>query len=175
MDPNLISALCTRCGLCCDGSLFADAELASREATALEILGVEIDDADESEPALLLQPCAALNGKQCSIYPHRPRCCQTFECRLLKQVESGAISIDRAQQKIANALKEVGRLKPLIAGLGQREERLSLKERCSDALTLSSASTDDLQMNRSRADAKVAITRVQKLLQQTFLQDSKAE
>ena len=169
MKASLTNVLCVRCGLCCDGSLFADAELATRETTALEVLGLEIEDADKGEPALLLQPCAALKGKRCSIYPHRPNCCRTFECRLLKQVGSGSISVDRAKEIIANTLKEVGRVKVLIAQLGQREERLPLKERFSEALALSSNITDDRHTNRKRADVKMAITRVQNLLQKTFL------
>jgi Fe-S-cluster containining protein len=169
MKPSLANVLCIRCGLCCDGSLFADAELAARETAALEVLGVEIEDADRGEPALLLQPCAAFKRKRCSIYPHRPNCCRTFECRLLKQVESGAISVDRAEETIVNTLKEIGRTKVLIAQLGQRDERLPLKERFSEALALSSNISDDPEMNRKRADVKMAITRVQNLLKQTFL------
>src|SRR5882672_5017171 len=169
MKPNPANVLCMGCGLCCDGSLFADAELAARETTALDILGLEIEDADQAEPALLLQPCAAFKRKRCSIYPHRPNCCRTFECRVLRQVESGAISIERAQEKIANALEEIGRVKALMAQLGQHDQRLPLQERFSEALTLSSNITDDPRMNRKRADAKIAITRVQNLLQQTFL------
>jgi len=171
MKPNLANVLCVRCGLCCDGSLFADAELAARETTTLEVLGVEIEDADEDEPALLLQPCAAFKRKRCSIYPHRPNCCRTFECRLLKQVGNGAISVDRAKETIANTLKEVARVRVLIAQLGQRDERLPLKERFSEALALSSSITDDPRINRKRADVKMAITRVQNLLQERFLED----
>src|SRR3954468_24728555 len=114
MKPNLTNVLCIGCGLCCDGSLFADPELAARETTALDILGLEIEDADHGEPAVLLQPCAAFKRKRCSIYAHRPNCCRTFECRLLKQAESGAISVERAKEKIANALKEIGRVKVLM-------------------------------------------------------------
>lgn len=169
MKPNLTNLLCTRCGLCCNGSLFADAELAARETTALEVLGLEIEDAGQGEPALLLQPCAAFKRKRCSIYPHRPNCCRTFECRVLKQLESGAISVDRAKETIASALKEIRRVKVLMAQLGQRDQRLPLQERFSEALTLSSHITDDPRMNRKRADAKIAITRLQNLLQQTFL------
>ena len=169
MKPNLTSGLCLQCGLCCDGSLFADVELAARETTALEVLGLEIEDGEKREPALLLLPCAAFKRKRCSIYPHRPDCCRTFECRLLKQVESGAISIDRAEEKIGNAFKEIARLKVLMAQLGQRDERLSLKERCNEALALSSDLTDDPQMSRKRGDLKIAITRVQNMLQNTFL------
>src|SRR5438445_3020392 len=123
MKPSLTDTLCTRCGLCCDGSLFADVELASSdEASALEVMGLEIEDDDEDDGGLLLQPCAALKGKRCSIYPHRPDCCRTFECRLLQQVRRGAVSVERARQKIAEALKRVERVKELIVQLGQGNE-----------------------------------------------------
>ena len=86
MEPSLTDTLCTRCGLCCDGSLFADVELAGRaEATRLEVMGLEIED-DDTAGGLLLLPCGALRGRLCSIYPHRPECCRTFECRLLQDV-----------------------------------------------------------------------------------------
>src|SRR3989442_1734862 len=112
MKPSLTDTLCTRCGLCCDGSLFADVELANTdEASALEVMGLEIDDADEDEGGLLLQPCRALKGRRCSIYPHRPGCCRTFECRLLQEVKRGAVSIEQAKEKIAEALKRIERIK----------------------------------------------------------------
>jgi hypothetical protein len=63
MKPSLTDTLCTRCGLCCDGSLFADVELANGdEASALEVMGLEIEDADEDDSGLLVQPCGALQG-----------------------------------------------------------------------------------------------------------------
>ena len=40
MTASLTDTLCTKCGLCCDGTLFADVELSSSaEVTGLEILG----------------------------------------------------------------------------------------------------------------------------------------
>src|SRR5437870_7428675 len=102
MKPSLTDTLCTRCGLCCDGSLFADVELAnSDEAGALEVMGLEIEDADADSGALLLQPCGALKERRCSIYLHRPECCRTFECRLLQDVRRGAVGIVAAKAKIA--------------------------------------------------------------------------
>ena len=89
MKPSLTDTLCTRCGLCCDGSLFGDVELVGPgEATRLEIMGLEIDD-NQADGDLLLQPCAALQGRRCGIYAHRPKCCRSFECRLLEDVRSG--------------------------------------------------------------------------------------
>ena len=169
MKPSLTDTLCTRCGLCCDGSLFADVELASSdEAAALEVMGLEIEE-EEEEGGLLLQPCAALKGKRCSIYPHRPDCCRTFECRLFQEVKCGAVGVERAKAKIAEALKRIGRVKELIVQLGPGNERLPLKERCGEALALSEELAADPAMNRKRAELKVAITSVESLIRETFL------
>jgi Fe-S-cluster containining protein len=151
MKSSLTDTLCTRCGLCCDGSLFADVELANGdEASALEVMGLEIEDADEDDGGLLVQPCGALQGKRCSIYPHRPDCCGTFACRLLQEVERGAVGV-----------------KELIVQLGTGAEPLPLKERCVEALALSEAAGP--AMNRKRAELQAAMTSVERLVQATFL------
>ena len=172
MQPSLTHTLCTRCGLCCDGSLFADVELASRdEASALEVMGLDIEDADDDEidGGLLLQPCGALKGKQCSIYPYRPNCCRTFECRLLQEVKRGAVGVDRAKEKIAEALKRIQRVKELVVALRQVNERLTLKERCVEALALGEDIAGEPEMNRRREELEAAMISVERLIQETFL------
>jgi Fe-S-cluster containining protein len=89
------ASLCLDCGLCCDGTLFADVELKdSRESAAIEAMGLEVDDEDGCE--LLIQPCRALEGTRCKIYPHRPECCRTFECGLLMKVRRGMVEASEA-------------------------------------------------------------------------------
>jgi len=170
MKPSLTDALCTRCGLCCDGSLFADVELASGdEASALEVMGLEIEDDDEDGGGLLLQPCGALKGRRCSIYPHRPDCCRMFECRLLQEVKRGMAGVERAKGKIAEALKRIGRVKELVVQLGTGNERLPLKEHCVEALALSEAAAAGPAVKRKRAELQAAMTSVERLVQTTFL------
>jgi len=170
MKPSLTDTLCTRCGLCCGGSLFADVELASRdEAAALEVMGLDIEDDDEADGELLLQPCAALKGKRCSIYPYRPNCCRTFECRLLQEVRRGAVSVDRAKDRIAEALKRIQRVKELVVALGQVNEHLPLKERCAEALVLGEDIAGDPEMNRKCEQLEAAMISVERLIQETFL------
>jgi len=170
MKPSLTATLCTRCGLCCDGSLFADVELASNdEASALEVMGLDIEDDDQGDGGLLWQPCRGLKGKRCSIYAHRPDCCRTFECRLLQDVKRGKVGVDPAKKRIAQALREIERVKKLVVQLGQVNERLPLKERCLEALALSEQVEADPQRNRTRAKLEAAMTSVESMIRETFL------
>jgi Fe-S-cluster containining protein len=167
MRTSLTDKLCTRCGLCCDGSLFADVELAGRaEASGLEVMGLEIED-DDADGALLLQPCVALRRKQCGIYAYRPQCCRTFECRLLQEVRCGAVGVEGAGKLIAGTLKQIARMKELLAQLGQRDERLPLKERCAEALAGGARSNPEV--NRNRVELEAAMSAVERLLRTRFL------
>ncbi|MBI3880291.1 MAG: YkgJ family cysteine cluster protein [Verrucomicrobia bacterium] len=167
MKPSLTDTLCTRCGLCCDGSLFADVELAgASEAAGLEAMGLEIED---DENGLLLLPCGALRGKLCGIYAHRPECCRTFECRLLQDARRGAVTVERAGEHIAEALKRVARVRELAVELGQRDVRLPLKERYAEALALADDAGTDAALNRKRAELEAEMNAVEGLIRRRFL------
>jgi len=106
MSETPAQSLCTQCGLCCTGAIFADVELRDeKEATAMECLGLEIEEEDGR--SLLIQPCRALRGKRCGVYAHRPDCCRRFECKVLKDFESGKISVTKA-------LGTINRLRGLV-------------------------------------------------------------
>lgn len=167
MSASLTDTLCTRCGLCCDGSLFADVELVGEpEATRLEILGLEVEDGDESG-GLLVQPCAALRGRRCGIYAHRPKCCRTFECRLLQDVRRGTVPVERAAEHVAEALSRIRRVHGLLAQLGQRHVRLPLRERCAEALAGEAGANQEV--SRKRAELEAAMSAVERLMRRTFL------
>ena len=101
MSASLETVLCTKCGLCCNGSFLADIEISREEALRLEAGGLEVEEEDGN--ALLIQPCAALKGKRCSIYAYRPKCCRTFECLLLKRARQGEVSVVKAGEMIERA------------------------------------------------------------------------
>jgi len=167
MDPSLTDTLCTRCGLCCDGSLFAEVELSGpAEATRLEILGLEIEEGDATHP-LLQEPCTALRGRLCSIYPHRPECCRTFECRLLQDVRRGAVSVERAGEHITEAHERIARVTGLLAQLGRSDRRLPLRERCAEALAREPSA--DPAVNRRRAALGAAMAAMEGWIRRRFI------
>jgi hypothetical protein len=170
MKPSLTDTLCTRCGLCCDGTLFADVELAGRaEATRLEVLGLEIED-DDGRGQLLVQPCAALHGTRCTVYAHRPSCCRTFECRLLQDVRRGAVSVEEAGATIVATLELVRRAKALLVELAQEDARLPLVERVAEALADEAEAKADVTARRAKLAATMASLRTS--IERSFLAGS---
>lgn len=167
---NLTDALCTECGLCCNGSLFSDVELASpRELSALEVLGLEVEEDDDTSEGLLLQPCGALNGTRCSIYAHRPKCCRTFECRLLRDTEQGIVTLDQARQIVREVSKQIENVKILIDQLGAGAGHLPLKERALEALEASGNALATPGIKTKRNALARAIASLEKLIAKTFL------
>jgi hypothetical protein len=162
--PSLTDTLCSTCGFCCDGTLFADVELGRAEAARLESMNVEIEVA---EGALLSQPCAALKGKRCSIYAHRPACCRTFECQLLQETRSGAVPVERALERIADAQAQIRRVRALLGELGMGRTRLPLKERCAAALSRDVPVTPEVE--RLRAELDAAVRTLERTIETTFL------
>lgn len=166
MPKSLTDRLCTHCGLCCDGSLFGDVELASRkEADGLTILGLEIDDDGDGE--VLVQPCRALQGTRCGVYAHRPECCRTFACRLLLDAGSGAVSVERARTLIDLTLADIGRVTALLPRPGRGAARLPLRERCAEALATEPGRLPATV--RRRARLQDAIERADRRIREHFL------
>jgi len=167
MTPVLTDTLCTKCGLCCDGTLFADVELVGQsEVARLEMMGMEVEDESRSV-GLLSQPCAALRGTRCSIYDHRPKCCRVFECHLLQNAQSGAVTVERALEQIADARGQIRHVRALLGRLGNRDEEIPIKERCAETLAAEGDATSDTIQDRAALEAAMAT--LEKTIWNTFL------
>src|SRR5436189_3011298 len=155
MTPLLTDTLCTKCGLCCDGTLFADVELVGQaEIARLEIMGMDIEGEGRNK-GLLSQPCAALRGTRCGIYAHRPKCCQVFECHLLQNAQRGTVTVERAMEQIADARKQIQQVRAMLGRLGNRDEGLPIKERCAETLAAEGGATSETI--RVHAELKAAM------------------
>lgn len=88
------SELCLACGLCCSGSIFAEA-LVDPETDAQPLSTGAFDAAEvDGKPAFALG-CSLLRGAECQIYDRqRPRVCGAFDCAVLRQWKQGQASGD---------------------------------------------------------------------------------
>ena len=170
MTLLLTDTLCTNCGLCCDGTLFADVELVGQaEVARLEIMGMDVED-EGRNTGLLSQPCAALRGTRCGIYAHRPKCCRVFECHLLQNAQRGAVSVERAMEHISDARGQIQQVRVMLGRLGNRDEGLPIKERCAETLAAKGGTSEAI---RNRAELEAAMATLEKTIWNTFLGSGK--
>lgn len=94
------SALCTACGMCCNGSLFRKVPFREDERGFVESLELEIHEG--KRPGFLL-PCPKLDDATCTIYPDRPSRCDEFACKLLKRFKAEEIGWDDATDIVRQA------------------------------------------------------------------------
>ncbi|HEX7861643.1 MAG TPA: YkgJ family cysteine cluster protein [Verrucomicrobiae bacterium] len=184
-DDSDASSLCVECGLCCDGSLFSEVELASDdEGAALESVGLQIEDSDDDEPAVLMQPCGALCGTRCSIYAQRPECCRTFECKVLRNLRGRAnpptavsisgkaqrelrTTLDSARAKIRDLRQKVAAIEGVLDGLGC-DGSLPIRERCFEAQEMLS-DRNDYNSRAISVELSELVAEVQEIVSRDFL------
>jgi len=110
------AALCTNCGLCCDGTFYSAARLKpGDDRVFMQSVGVLFSE-DEREFHL---PCSCLDSKRCSIYERRFSTCREFRCRLLDDFESGRVTLTEALSVVAtgSALRDALRAALREAGI----------------------------------------------------------
>ncbi|HWX22869.1 MAG TPA: YkgJ family cysteine cluster protein [Candidatus Binatia bacterium] len=126
--------LCLSCGLCCNGVIFARVQLQpGDDAARLRSLGLPLPERSAAPSALRArqfpQPCSALDGCRCRIYPERPHYCRQFECLLLKSVEAGKTRREAALEIIGTARQRADKVRRLLRELGDTDERTALSAR----------------------------------------------
>jgi Fe-S-cluster containining protein len=123
--------LCLSCGLCCNGTIFANVKLQpGDDAARLRDLGLRISIPRSASPtAQFTQPCAALEGCRCRIYDQRPRYCREFECVLLKSVKAGELKPAAALRIIGVAKQRSDKVRELLRDLGETDEQATLAAR----------------------------------------------
>ena len=104
---------------------------------------------------------------RCSVYAHRPHVCRTFECRLLKDVRAGEVTVEQAGALIGEAHEQLAHLRTLLAALGQRASRLPLRERIAEALAREPSA--DAEKQARREELHHALEVVEESIRRTFL------
>jgi Fe-S-cluster containining protein len=131
---DAVSQLCPKCGLCCNGVLFADVELRKGDdAKRLAGLGLSLEKKGRHQA--FIQPCAGFDGRRCRIYTDRPKRCRTFECGLLKRVQAGELGAGAALKTIVQAKRQAEKVCKLLRCAGSDDERLALSQRYVQAMS----------------------------------------
>ena len=131
MAEDYIQELCLKCGMCCNGVIFADVRLQSvRESARVSALGLPISTPRSTANAPRLnQPCSAFKDCRCTIYDDRPSYCRKFECALLKSVGAGEEDIGTALRIIRKTHRSAEKVRVLLRELGNNDETLALNKR----------------------------------------------
>ena len=165
---SAIDQLCLQCGLCCDGTLFADVELrAGDDAKQLKKLGLPIASKGKSKLAFP-QSCACFDGKLCRIYEQRPKRCRQFACGLLKQVEAGRLDPPTALKTIGTARKQFEKVNTLLVAMGQGDRAVALTQRFSSAMSAPINLADDANAE-NYGELMAAMDQLMQQLQRDFL------
>ena len=131
---DVSSRLCLACGLCCDGTLFADVELQPGDsAERLRALGQKLrrgKDSTGNSVQKFSQPCPALGPDcRCAFYADRPTRCREFDCAVLRSVQSGELTPEAALRRIRHARKQRDAVRSALAALGNEEVARPLSQR----------------------------------------------
>jgi Fe-S-cluster containining protein len=166
---DAVSQLCPNCGLCCDSTLFRDAELQRGDnAKRLAGLGLSLEKKGRNKLAFA-QPCACFDGKFCGIYSERPKRCRTFECGLLKRVQADELAVNAALKKISEAKKRAENVRGLLRSLGEKNESLALTKRYAQAMSEPVDLSDGEGDAELRGELMLAVGDLMQQLQRDFL------
>ncbi len=128
--PDL-QALCLECGMCCDGTIFADVKLSPADMSRIApsaAIGIGIIK------QALKQPCPGWTGGACAIYRKRPEHCRNFDCALLQKVISARTAPERALNTIRSCRRKAEKVRSLLRQLGDRNEHLAVMTRFRNTL-----------------------------------------
>lgn len=165
---NCVDQLCPKCGLCCNGVLFADVRLQKNDdARRLTELGLPLKQ-KAGRPAFP-QPCSCLDGTLCRIYAERPEHCRAFECGLLKRVQTGEMDVAIALRKIAEAQRLAERVRHWLRRLGDRNETLALTRRYAGVMRKPVDLSGPDEAVEGRGELMLAVNDLMHTLQRDFL------
>ena len=168
-DRDVINELCSECGLCCNGVLFADVQLQPADSPT-RLLALHLELHRRRNKAAFAQPCSCWAGNSCRIYSERPTQCRAFVCGTLKRVELRKLSTIRALVLIARAKKQVARIEKLFVRLGDSEAHLPLSKRYARIMAQPLDLGGDPNVLTLRSQLTAAMDRLMKTLDRNFRQ-----
>jgi hypothetical protein len=168
-NPLKASRLCASCGLCCNGVLFADVKLGSKDAvTVLADHGLPIRR--RGGRCAFDQPCVALQvDGHCGVYADRPGMCRAFECGVLQQMLTGQVSETEALHVIGQAQKLARKVGGLLERSGNLDIHRPLARRYQAVMRQPIDLAAGDEAGDLRGELMLAVHALMELLHQRFL------
>jgi Fe-S-cluster containining protein len=165
------ASICVSCGLCCDGTIFSDFELADDDdRQALEAVGVVLIRKEDRDVAL--QPCAALEGTRCMVYEGRPQICRDFRCELLQRHDTGEVDTAEALSLIDATIQLRNRVRAAVdAYLGPAGGSTGLEDRMRAARAKIAAAPDPEAEESAQAVTLMYMISLRGRLRRSFASD----
>jgi len=111
------SILCLSCGLCCDGTLFAHANLIPEDDDARLQANGFVVFMNKDKRAFRLG-CHHHQERRCTLYQSwRPDVCGSFKCKLLQRMERDEISLEQARATVDEALDHSAQVRAQLDAL----------------------------------------------------------
>lgn len=110
------TTLCLSCGICCTGVLHPSAHLRHEELELAAALGLKVLDPTGEDPDPYFElGCHHFQGR-CSVFPHRPRVCGDYQCRLLTDYLEERITLEEGLAVVREARENIARVEAKVSG-----------------------------------------------------------
>jgi Fe-S-cluster containining protein len=106
-----LTTLCTTCGVCCNGVMFAYVEVAPDELRPETRRRLQVLDGEKR----FTLPCRGHAPEGCQVYEDRPQICRGYTCLLYEEHKASPVELDRK-------LRRVARVKELVASIRARRK-----------------------------------------------------
>lgn len=116
--PLMANDVCSKCGICCNGTLFSYVSVYPEEEEFAKSLGFELIDKGRSKLCIRLG-CVKYVDDACTTYLKRPRKCHTYYCVLQRQIMNGTVSHEEGLEIVAR-MKELS--EKIRVGIGEHHE-----------------------------------------------------
>ena len=164
------STLCVACGLCCNGMLHHKARLQHAEIPLAESLGMTVL---EGEKLTFQLPCACWQQGKCSVYAQtRPATCGSYRCKLLRNLDREAVTLDAALEQVAQAKKLVAEIDAII---DNTLPHLSIWQRADKFAAAHDLKVDSVEFRRNHPQLAIKLATLHWLLERHFRRQKEAE
>ncbi len=157
--------LCTKCGVCCDGTFFDEAMI---QPSDLNPVTEKLDLLRKDGKIKIKLPCSHHINYRCTIYEQRPWVCRAYECKLLKECKQGKVDEGEAIEVINTLKSAVEEIDEILEKAGIPKGRLGVHKRITALEEQSLTEMTLTEYRKANGPLLIKYRLLQKLLTERF-------